>query len=139
LPTSAEPLLLDTSAAIPFLDAASPDHPQVRTMLAGRTLGLAGHAELETFSVLTRLPPPKRVTARAASLLLDRAFPATRHLGAEVAATLRHEFLALGIDGGAVYDGLVGAAAREHELTLVTMDRRAERTYRAMGVRYVLV
>ena len=33
-----------------------------------------------------------------------------------------------------MYDALVGAAALEHELTLVTRDRRALPTYRDMGV-----
>ncbi|BBZ52193.1 hypothetical protein MHEI_39100 [Mycobacterium heidelbergense] len=41
--------------------------------------------------------------------------------------------------GGALYDGLVGAAAREHQLPLVTCDRRAESTYRALGVTYELL
>jgi len=33
-----------------------------------------------------------------------------------------------------VYDALVGAAAAEHRLVLVTRDRRALDTYRALGV-----
>ena len=44
-----------------------------------------------------------------------------------------------GLAGGAVYDGLVGAAAREHGLLLVSCDRRAEPTYRALGVSYELL
>lgn len=84
--------------------------------------------------MLTRVPPPKRLVAAGASRLLDHEFPETRHLGADVARRLRAEFVSLGIDGGAVFDGLVGATAREHGLTLVTRDRRAERTHRALGV-----
>jgi len=38
-----------------------------------------------------------------------------------------------------VYDGLIGACARHHGLTLVTDDRRAEETYRALAVQYCLV
>lgn len=49
------------------------------------------------------------------------------------------EFVAKGLAGGAVYDGLVGAAAREHRLPLITCDRRAEPTYRALGARYELL
>lgn len=145
MPTSGDlgdqgaPVLLDTSAAIPYLDPEDESHELVRTALAARGLGLAGHAEFETYSVLTRRPPPMRVTARAASLLLAQDFPETRHLGAESAAALRPELAALGIAGGAVYDALVGAAAREHKLVLVTRDPRAERTYRALGLGYQLL
>lgn len=38
--------------------------------------------------------------------------------------------------GGSVYDALVGQAALHNERVLLTRDRRAERTYRALGVRY---
>jgi predicted nucleic acid-binding protein len=132
--SSIETVLLDTSTAILFLDVEDPDCGRVRRELVGRRLGLAGHAEFEMFSVLTRIAPPKRLTAEAASALLDRNFPATRHLGVKAARGLRAEFASLGIDGGAVFDGLVAATAREHGLTLVTRDRRAERVYRALGV-----
>ncbi|MGH3829882.1 MAG: hypothetical protein ACRDRS_05425 [Pseudonocardiaceae bacterium] len=37
-----------------------------------------------------------------------------------------------GIAGGAVYAALVGAAAVEHKLTLVTRDRRALDIYRSI-------
>jgi predicted nucleic acid-binding protein len=38
------------------------------------------------------------------------------------------------IAGGAVYDALVGSAAVAHQLALVTRDRRALPTYRALEV-----
>lgn len=33
-----------------------------------------------------------------------------------------------------MYDALVGATALEHGLTLISRDRRAAETYRALGV-----
>lgn len=39
-----------------------------------------------------------------------------------------------GISGGAVYDALVAAAAVHHGLPLVSRDRRALDTYRALGL-----
>jgi predicted nucleic acid-binding protein len=39
-----------------------------------------------------------------------------------------------GLAGGAVYDALVGAAALEHELTLVIRDKRALDTYRTLDI-----
>jgi predicted nucleic acid-binding protein len=44
-----------------------------------------------------------------------------------------------GLAGGALYDGLVGATARQHKLSLVSCDRRAEPTYRLLGVEYELL
>lgn len=40
-----------------------------------------------------------------------------------------------GVSGGATYDGLVGATAAEAHLPLLTLDRRARRTYEAVGAR----
>ncbi|MEO8968055.1 MAG: hypothetical protein ABI355_10595 [Solirubrobacteraceae bacterium] len=47
--------------------------------------------------------------------------------------------MSAGVAGGAVYDALVGAAAREHDLPLVTRDQRAAETYRALAVRFELL
>jgi predicted nucleic acid-binding protein len=46
---------------------------------------------------------------------------------------------ALGIAGGSVYDALVGAAARAHDLPLATRDRRAVETYRLLDVDVLMV
>ncbi len=54
-------------------------------------------------------------------------------------ADLLVELPRMGIAGGAVYDALVGAAAREHDLVLATRDRRALDTYRALDVRLELL
>lgn len=43
------------------------------------------------------------------------------------------------IVGGAVYDGLVAATAREAGATLLTRDRRAAVTYQLLGVDYRLI
>ena len=97
-------------------------------------MGLAGHATYETFSVLTRLPPPHRLTADAAVRLIATNFPHTRQLSTERAAGLMADLARLDITGGSVYDALVGAVAVEHGLRLVSLDRRAEPVYRALGV-----
>jgi predicted nucleic acid-binding protein len=44
------------------------------------------------------------------------------------------EMAEAGISGGAIFDALVAAAAREHGLVLATRDSRARSTYRALGV-----
>jgi predicted nucleic acid-binding protein len=107
--------------------------------LGSRRLGLAGHAAFETFSVLTRLPPPARRTPSTVARLLAADFPHSRFLGADAAAALLAELHTAGIAGGAVYDALVGAAAKEHGIALATRDRRALDSYRALDVRLELL
>ena len=45
----------------------------------------------------------------------------------------------VGIAGGAIYDALVGEAARINECVLLTRDMRAKRTYDLLGVSYELI
>ncbi len=120
--------------AIAFAVQDHQHHRSTFDALAERDLGLSGHAAFETFSVLTRLPPPLRLTAAAAQRLLTTNFPLTRFLSARRAAALLGRLAEKGLAGGAVYDALVGAAALEHDSTLVTRDRRALDTYRRLGV-----
>ncbi|MCW1957758.1 MAG: type II toxin-antitoxin system VapC family toxin [Mycobacterium sp.] len=137
--TSAEHVLLDTSAALALVQRENDFHRMARRRLQPCHRGLSGHAAVELMSVLTRLPPPLRLTPAAANRLTKANFPASRFLSARAAAALLAEFASVGLSGGAVYDGLVGAAAREHKLPLITCDRRAEPTYRALGVTYELL
>jgi len=94
---------------------------------------MSGHAAVELLSVLTRLPPPNRLTPVAALRLEQTNFPESRFLAATDMEDLLREFVEAGLAGGALYDGLVGAAARQHQLRLITCDRRAEPTYRMLG------
>ena len=128
-----ERCLLDTSAALAFVQPSHSGHATTYDALVGRSMGLAGHAAFETFSVLTRLPPPDRLTPRAAQRLIEVNFPHTRYLSAERSAALVGQLCASGISGGAVNDALVAASAAEHGLRLVSRDTRAAGTYRAMG------
>jgi len=100
---------------------------------------MSGHAALELLSVLTRLPAPQRLTPSTALRLQAANFPDSRFLAATRIGDLLEEFAAAGLAGGAVYDGLVGAAAREHQLPLISCDRRAEPTYRTLGVDYEIL
>lgn len=139
-PTSAEPeLLVDTSVAVALSVADHEGRAAARAAVEGRRIGLAGHAAFETFSVLTRLPAPARRTPAAITRLIAANFPHTRFLAPERAAALLAGLAGLGLSGGSAYDALVGAAAVEHGVPLVTRDRRALGTYRALDVDVVLV
>ena len=100
---------------------------------------MSGHAAVELLSVLTRLMPPHRLSPVAALRLEETNFPESRFLSATDTKGLLREFAEAGLAGVALYDGLVGAAARKHKLPLVTCDRRAEATYRMLGVNYELL
>lgn len=141
LPTrgSTEPCLLDTSAAIAFVQPSHLAHATTYAALVGRSKGLAGHAAFETYSVLTRLAPPDRLTPEAANRLIDVNFPHTRFLSSKGSAAVIAQLSARGIAGGAVYDALVAAVAAQHGLRLVSRDARAAGTYRAMGAELELL
>jgi len=132
-------LLFDTSAALAFVDAESPFHEPVWSIASAVQRGLSGHAAFEFMSVLTRLPLPKRLSGADARRLMMSEFVDNRFLPADVMEALLDEFSSVGIVGGMVYDGLVGACARHHDRLLVTCDRRAEDVYRLLGVRYKLI
>jgi predicted nucleic acid-binding protein len=126
--------LLDTSAAIALIVEDHESHAQAITALRGRRLGLAGHAWFETYSVLTRLPGAQRRSPADALHLLAHNFPATAFLGERASVKLGPELAGLGVSGGAVYDALVGAAARQHRLRLVSADALARSVYDGLGV-----
>lgn len=127
----------DTSVLVPALVSWHPDHHSCREALSD-VEAVPTHVLVESYSVLTRLPPPHRIAPAdaaaaitacpfAALSLPDRAF---RQLIAHLAA---HQ-----VRGGATYDALIAATAAHHKLTLVTRDRRARPTCDALGVAYVV-
>jgi predicted nucleic acid-binding protein len=127
-------ILVDTSVAVALVVGDHEHHlPTVRA-IGDRRLGLAGHAAFETFSVLTRLPPPARRPPGIVAKLLAQNFPDSLYLSPERAALLLDALGKAGIAGGSVYDALVGATAVEHGVKLATRDHRALVTYRALGV-----
>lgn len=137
-PTAAdrgEIVLVDTSVAVPLVTEDHQFHERASGAVHGRRVGLAGHAAFETFSVLSRLPPPHRRTPDVVSEILRRGFPETRFLPEAEAGRLLERLGGAGISGGSVYDALVGAAAVAHDLPLATLDRRALDTYRELEVR----
>lgn len=100
----------------------------------GRGAGIIAHAAVETYSVLTRLPPPHRAPAPIVTAFLEARF-GSRWLGLSEAQHRRTiaSLPALGIEGGATYDALIAAAAVRANATLVSCDERAMKVYAAIG------
>ncbi|ABW11781.1 PilT protein domain protein [Parafrankia sp. EAN1pec] len=132
-------IAVDASVAVPLLVRSHVQHEDVVRWWAGRELTLSGHALAETYSVLTRMPGDARLSGSDAARLLDARFTAPLTLTGPVAQSVHTTLGRLGIAGGAVYDGLVALAAREHGLALATRDARARGTYDAVGVKVVIV
>lgn len=139
MPISAELYATDTSVAIAALDAGHAAHVECVRVVREHRPALAGHAVFEVFSVLTRMPGQAAIDPPTAGELIRRVFPDRVWLNADTAGSLADRLGTLGIVGGAVYDALVGEAARIHDRTLLTRDLRARRTYDLLGVRYSLV
>ena len=127
-------LLVDTSVAVALVVADHQAHQATNEAVGTRTVGLAGHAWFETYSVLTRLPPPARRRPVEVARVLAHNFTASRFLDVAAHEALAVELADLGIAGGGVYDALVGAVARHHGLALATRDARAVGVYRALNV-----
>ena len=127
-------LAFDTSAAVPLLVRSHTAHTAVRRRAAHRTAVLTTHSLAETYSVLTRLPGDARVTADDAVRLIEANFGPVLAVPATETAAVHRVLAPLGIAGGAVYDALVGLAARAADVPLVTRDARALGTYAALGV-----
>lgn len=139
MPSNADRYAADTSVAVAALDAGHASHGICRAAVIEHRPALAGHASFETYSVLTRMPGQLAAAPSSASDALRRLFPETCWLNEAAATALLVNCGAVGISGGAVYDALVGEAARVNERRLLTRDQRARRTYDLLGVDYELV
>jgi predicted nucleic acid-binding protein len=129
----------DSSVTIAALLADHPAHKTAADALA-RCKTTIAHVAIETYSVLTRLPAPHRVDARIADTILKERL-ATAHAALEAAdyAAAPAKLADAGVSGGASYDGLIALTALEHDLEILTRDKRAERTYRALNAPYQLL
>ncbi len=137
--TVSDRVALDTSCAVPLLMATHPSHGSVRVALGARRPVLTAHSLAETYSVLTRLSGDARVDPKDAARLIDREFGETAPVDDAVTRSLATTLGAMNIAGGAVYDALVGLAARSNDLVLMTRDSRALGSYAAVGARIELV
>jgi predicted nucleic acid-binding protein len=106
----------DSSVLVPALLSDHPHHARSFAAFMAASPGNAScsaHSLAEVYSTLTRYPGKQRLSAEYAALLLqeiERRLTQVWLDGDEYRAAL-HRMAKLGIVGGAVYDGLVGACA----------------------------
>ena len=129
----------DTSAVVAAF-ASWHEHHAAANRAIGSGVRLIEHCALETYSVLTRLPPPHRAPGAVVRDFLKARFPGPL-LRLDPRA-YRSFVLALpdvGVSGGAAYDALVAATAARHGAELVTCDQRAIALYDKYTVRVQLL
>lgn len=130
-------ITVDSSVLIPALRRSHPAHEVARAALQQRGLRLLAHVAAETFAQLTRARPRVHPALVVEALRALDKRPVSLS-GEQYLATLQR-CVDGALVGGAVYDALIGAAARESGLRLVSLDQRAVRTYSTMGVDHRLL
>jgi predicted nucleic acid-binding protein len=129
----------DTSVLIAGFATWHEGHQSAARAL-NRGVHLVAHAAVETYSVLTRLPPPHRVAPDVAHAYLTAVTSADYlTLDARSHRDLVKYLAEHAVTGGATYDALVGSTAKGAGATLLTRDGRAVRTYELLQVEYELV
>jgi hypothetical protein len=128
----------DVSVALPALVSGHEAHRGARQVVVERRPALAGHAVVQLFSALTRLPLPDRVRPDVALDVIERAFPVwldRQRSTRDVISALSNA----GIGGVGVTDGLVGLSSAYVGATLLTRDARSARVYEALGVPFEII
>ena len=114
-------------------------HEAARRALDGG-LHLIEHCAIETYSVLTRLPPPHRTSGEVVRDFLTARFPQPfLRLSPQAYKNFILGLPEHGVAGGAAYDALVAATAAGCGAELVTCDRRALPVYERYGLRTQLL
>jgi len=131
-------IVVDTSVLVAGFASWHESHALARRAL--RAALIVGHCLVETYSVLTRLPPPHRVPGQlAVDFLSSVATSDPLVLSPAALHALPARLAAWGITGGASYDALIASTAVEVGAELLTLDVRAITTYRLVGVRHRLL
>ena len=118
----------DTSIVLPALLSDHEAHEAAADALGTCTTTIA-HVALEAYSVLTRLPPPRRAdAATAAAVLQARLGQAFIALEAKTYASSPSQLAAAGVSGGSAYDGLIALTALEHDVR-AGLSRHSRRSH----------
>jgi predicted nucleic acid-binding protein len=132
-------IAVDTSVVVAAFASWHEGHRSASAVMT-RKPRVPAHVLIETYSVLTRLPPPHRAPADLVATFLVERFPeAPLLLPARAHLDLVETSARTGLMGGAIYDALIAATVRHAGATLLTRDRRAHSVYDRMKVRYELV
>lgn len=132
-------IAVDTSVAVAAFATWHEGHRRARRAM-GRDTRLPAQVAIETYSVLTRLPPPHRARPNLVQSFLTEQFPSRLlTLSPSGHRDILARLASLNMGGGSVYDAMVAATALESEMVLITRDRRALPVYELIGVEFELI
>jgi predicted nucleic acid-binding protein len=132
-PAPAERIALDTSVLVAALCSWHERHADSLAALeacadAGHVLVTPAHALVETYAVLTRLPPPHRLSPGQAWALIERSLRPNVEVASFTADTtwsVLADASQLGVAGGRTFDFVLAASARARACTrLLTWNTR---------------
>jgi predicted nucleic acid-binding protein len=114
---------------------------EIENRLAGRgKMLVAAPALIEAYAVLTRLPPPHRLSPKTALTLLENNFLKLGTVVALNAKTYQAVLLSApknNVAGGRVYDAVIGACAEKAEVSAVLTFNASD--FAALGKDYDVV
>jgi predicted nucleic acid-binding protein len=129
-------IAVDTSVVVAAFASWHEAHSAAEAALA-RKPRVPAHVLLESYSVLTRLPPPHRAPPDlVVAFLAERFTKVPLALPARMHLRILERAVAAGIGGGAIHDALIAATALHAKARLLTRDRRAVPTYERLKVDY---
>jgi predicted nucleic acid-binding protein len=124
---------VDSSVVIAAFASWHEHHAVARKAMAARPR-LIAHAAVESYSVLTRLPPPHRASPDIVHSFITGRFTEPFLILSEAGyQELLATVTAGQILGGPAYDALIAFTAAEHDATLMSLDQRAAATYETVG------
>ena len=124
--------LVDTSCLVALICSTHEHHERTRAELDARVrraeaLAVSAHGLVETYAVLTRLPPPMRLTPVVAEAALRAGWRRAQTIGLTAVET----WSVLGglpgraVAGGRTYDALIAACAKKAAVdTLLTWNTK---------------
>ena len=130
---------LDTSVVIAAFAPWREAHAEARRAVTPEAI-VPAHVVTETYAVLTRMPEPFRMNPSTVADYLTRQW-AGRVIAPDAALyeSLTTAAARTSVIGGATYDALVALTAHRSGHELLSLDRRAERTYQSLGIPYRLL
>jgi len=130
---------LDTSVVIAAFSTWHEAHVTARRAVTSDAV-IPAHVMTETYAVLTRMPEPFRMDAATVATYLARQWSG-RVIAPDAALyeSLTAAAATAGVMGGGTYDAVVGLTAHSFGHELLSLDVRAERTYRSVGIAYRLL
>lgn len=125
----------DSSVVIAALAPWHEAHRQARAALAHNDVRLPAHVAVETTSALSRAPEGYRLAPAVVLEAIERGFPRPwLVLEARRLRDALRRAVQCGVRGGALHDALIAATVAQESGEIVSVDRRALPTYRAMEV-----